>query len=232
MIMGNLKLAKSRENGNRVLYFVKEDGILVFSGLVEYVGHYDKGDSSRPGALAFRLRRVGASLQAASAGRRSDPPSSHSSSAPDLDMIMEVERQISDRRSFAGMSELLAALPAGIDSAKLDRILTYLERSAKVSKAGGPIRWVFNGAGVHEGSNTSERGSGPMSGTPEEPEGILTMAERLSADLDNDRPYNEEIQRRIADCEAGRPIGKTYTGEEYLRYLDQEFGNDALEHPE
>ena len=71
-----------------------------------------------------------------------------------------------------------------------------------------------------------------MGDTSEECEGILTMAERLSADLDNDRPYNEEIQRRIADCEAGRPIGKTYTGEEYLRYLDQEFGNGALERPE
>lgn len=71
-----------------------------------------------------------------------------------------------------------------------------------------------------------------MGGTPEESDDILTMAERLSADLDNDRPYNEDIQRRIADCEAGRPIGRTYTGEEYLRYLDQEFGSGASEHPE
>lgn len=61
------------------------------------------------------------------------------------------------------------------------------------------------------------------------PSGILSMADRLSADLDNDRPYNAEIERRIADCEAGRPIGKTYTADEYLRHLEREHGIGALE---
>ena len=61
------------------------------------------------------------------------------------------------------------------------------------------------------------------------PGSILSVAERLSADLDNDRPYNAKIERRIADCEAGRPIGKTYTADEYLRHLEQEHGIGALE---
>ena len=61
------------------------------------------------------------------------------------------------------------------------------------------------------------------------PSGILSAAERLSADLDNDRPYNAEIERRIADCEAGRPIGKTYTADEYLRHLEREHDIGALE---
>lgn len=54
--------------------------------------------------------------------------------------------------------------------------------------------------------------------------GILSMDERRSADLDNERPYNAEIERRIADCEAGRPIGKTYTGAGYLKHLKDEHG--------
>ena len=61
---------------------------------------------------------------------------------------------------------------------------------------------------------------------------VLSMAERLSADLDNDRPYNAEIERRIEDCEAGRPIGKTYTADEYLEHLKREHGIGALESPE
>lgn len=145
-------------------------------------------------------------------------------------MIMAVERKISDRGSFAGRSELFAALPMGIDSAKLDRILEYLESSAKVSTGGGPIRWVFNGSSAQEDSNTG-KDSGPLAttATDKEPVHILSMAERLSADLDNDLPYSAETERVIADCEAGRPIGKTYTVEEYLRYLDLEFDNDTVE---
>lgn len=84
-----------------------------------------------------------------------------------------------------------------------------------------------------------DAGAGMKGGAPptaaaatEEASGILSMSERLSADLDNDRPYNAEIKRRIADCEAGRPIGKTYTGEEYLKHLEREHGIGALERPE
>ena len=33
----------------------------------------------------------------------------------------------------------------------------------------------------------------------------------------------------IADCQAGRPIGKTYAAEEYLRHLDQEYGASDTE---
>lgn len=130
-------------------------------------------------------------------------------------MIMEVERIILDRRRLTSRSELLAALHMGIDSAKLDRILEYLERSAKISTGDGSIRWTFGGGAAAAGS------------VGEESAGILSRAEQLSADLDNDLPYSAEIERLLADCEAGRPIGKTYTAEEYLRLLDQEFGTDA-----
>ena len=122
MIRGNLKLAKSRENASRVLYFSKSKGALVFNGLVEYVAHRDKGDPARPGALAFELEMVGTAAA-------------------------------------------------------------------------------------------------------EEPVHILSREERRSADLDNDLPYSAEIEQMIADCEAGIPIGKTYTIDEHLRQLDQLLGN-------
>ena len=65
-----------------------------------------------------------------------------------------------------------------------------------------------------------------------EPAGILGMSERRSADLDNDLPYSAEIERRIADCEAGRPVGKTYTSDEYLKYLAEEHGIGAVQDSE
>ena len=60
---------------------------------------------------------------------------------------------------------------------------------------------------------------------------ILSAEERRSPDLDNDLPYNADIERMIADCGAGRPIGKTYTTEEYLKHLKQEYGIGAAENP-
>ena len=233
MVGGNLKLAQSRKNGNRVLYFTKESGRLRFDCLVKCVAHRVKSDSSRPGALVFDLEMVGNGRQSPRAGRYSNPPSPRASSVPDLDMILTVERKILDRRSFASRSELLATLHAGIDSAMLDRILVYLEGSAKISITDGSIRWASGTNSPHEGSNTCGGDVGTMTavGTAGESAGILSMAERLSADLDNDLPYSAEIERLIADCEAGRPIGKTYTAEEYLRHFDQEYGNDDVESP-
>lgn len=79
-------------------------------------------------------------------------------------------------------------------------------------------------AGPPDGSGADGTTAAPPAAAP--PEGavhILSMAERLSADLDNDLPYSAEIERLTAECEAGRSIGKTYTAEEYLRYLDHEF---------
>ena len=64
----------------------------------------------------------------------------------------------------------------------------------------------------------------------EEPVHILTLEERLSPDLDNDLPYSEEVERAIADCKAGRNMGKTYTAEEYLQHLRQEYGIGAVGH--
>ena len=229
MIDGNLRLAKSRENGNRVLYFTKEDGHFAFSGIVECVAHYDKNDPSRPGALAFELALVDAA--GAAAAGRGNLPSPRMPSMPDLDMIMEVERKIFDRRRFARRSELLAALHAGIDSAKLDRILEYLERSEKITTSDGSICWLFNRAGPAEGSNAGRKDGGTLdaSGEGGERVHILSMEERLPADLDNDLPYSKDIEQMISDCRAGRAIGKTYTAEECLRYFDQEFGDGALE---
>ena len=171
--------------------------------------------------------------QGARADRRDDPRASCAPSAPDLDMIVAVERKIADRRLFASRSELRAALHADISSAKLDRVLEYLEGSAKISTGNGSIRWTFGSAGPQEGSSAGEVGGGASAAddATKEPAGVLGTAERASADLDNDLPYSEETERLIADCEAGRPIGKTYTAEEYLRHLEQEYGDGALEHP-
>ena len=232
LILANQRLARSQESGSRVLYFVKEGESLVFDGLVECVARRCKDAPARPGALTFELRRVGVDAAAAAAGRqggRRGPPGSRAPSAPDLDMITEAERQISDRGRFADRAELLAALPTGTDPAKLDRIPEYLGRSAKISVHGEAIRWAFNGGDAKESANAGTEGSGPpgAAAAAEEPVHILSMAERLSPDLDNDLPYSQEIERAIEDCEAGRPIGKTYTVKEYLRELDQEFGNDA-----
>lgn len=233
MILENLKLARSRESGSRVLYFVKEGGSLVFNGLVECAARRYKDAPARPGALAFELVRAGAGPAAVPGrvhgGRRGEATGSRDSSAPDLDMIMAVERQISDRGSFAGRSELLSALPAGIDSAGLDRILAYLEHSAKISMGRGAIIWTFNGAELPEDSHGGRKGEALPDAAPaaDGPIHILSAAERLSPDLDNDLPYSPEIEQAIADCEAGRPIGKTYAIKEYLQHLDREFGNGA-----
>ena len=233
MVGGNQKLAKSPEGGNRVLYFTKEIDRLRFEGLVKCVAHYDKEDPSRPGAVVFELEMVdGAGWpQDAHTVRHGIPLGPRGAPAPDLNMIVSVERKISDRRHFAGRHELLAALPAGIDPANLDRILAYLEGSAKISTDGGSIRWTFNGTGPQEGPNAGEDdGAAPApADPPKEPTYILSMAERLSADLDNDLPYSAETEQVIADCQAGRPIGKTYTAEEYLRHLDQEYGACDME---
>ena len=140
---------------------------------------------------------------------------------------MAVERKISDRRRFASRSELLAALDASVEPAGLDRVLEYLERSAKISTDGGSIRWTFSGAGTREGPDAK----GEVDGASGEPPGILSIAERLSADLDNDLPYSAEIERLIEDCDAGRPIGKTYTAEEFLRHFDLEYGGGDMGRP-
>ena len=56
-------------------------------------------------------------------GRRGGALGPRWPSAPDSDMVAAVERQISDRGQFASRSELLAALPTGIDPARLDLVL-------------------------------------------------------------------------------------------------------------
>ena len=229
----NQRLAGSPEGGNRILYFTKEIDGLRFEGLARCVAHYDKEDPSRPGAVVFELEMADSAgrPQGARAGRRDIPPGSRGTPSPDLDTIMSVERKISDRLHFAGRRELLAALPAGIDQAGLDRILEYLEGSANISTDSDSVRWAFSGAGPQEGPSAAENGGAAAAAAdpPKEPAHILSTTERLSADLDNDLPYSAETEQVIADCRAGRPIGKTYTAEEYLRHLDQEYGASDME---
>ena len=69
MIGPNLRLAESRENGNRLLYFTRENGKFRFDCVVECVKCYDKNDPSRPGALAFELEIVGAAAAACRDGQ-------------------------------------------------------------------------------------------------------------------------------------------------------------------
>ena len=231
MIRNNLELARSQKDGRRVLYFLKRDGVLEFYGLVEHVATQPKEDPSRRGALVFELRLIDG-IDGTAPGRpdgRADPPGPAASSAPDLGMITRVEDRISDRRRFSSRSELLAALPSDIDSAKLDQILEYLERSAKIAMDGGPIRWSFAGAGSREDLNAGQKDGDALAAT-EDPVHILSMEERLSPDLDNDLPYSAEVEQAIADCKAGRSMGKTYTAEEYRRHLRQEYGIGTVEY--
>ena len=95
------------------------------------------------------------------------------------------------------------------------------------------IRWSFNGADPSEHLNKDRKGAEALAATAaaEEPVHILSLEERLSPDLDNDLPYNEEIQQILADCEAGRPIGKTYAAGEYGKHLQQEYGIGPVEDP-
>lgn len=237
MVGANLKLAKSRENGSRVLYFSKERGVFRFDGLVECVGFHDKDDPSRPGALVFDLEpavALAAGHQGGRAGRHGGQHASRTPSAPDLDMIVAVERKIYEHGPFASILDLRAALDGRIGPAQLGLVLEYLEGSAKIHTGGGYIRWTFNGGGPRGGQNTGGVGCGapPALDTNKGATGAPGAAEgRRPEDLDDDRPFSAEIERMIADCEAGRPIGKTYTAEEYLRHLDREYGNGDLGHP-
>ena len=69
MIGPNLRLAKSRENGNRLLYFIKEYNKFRFECIVECIKYYDKNDPSRPGAVVFELEIAGAAAAAGQDGR-------------------------------------------------------------------------------------------------------------------------------------------------------------------
>ena len=234
MIPEDPSLARSKENGGRVLYFVKKNGKLCSMALSS-ASRVATRTRARPGTPAFDLVRVeGAGavapgIQDARDDRRGGPLGSRTPSAPDLDMVAAVERQISGRGRFAGRSELLAALPKGMDSASLDRILKYLEHSAKISTGDEGIRWTFNDARQQDSNPDKVGASLAATAAAEEPVYILSREERRPADLDNDLPYSEDIEQMIADCEAGRPIGKTYTAEEYRRHLKQEFGIGALD---
>lgn len=58
MVSSNKVLSESRENGNRVLYFVKERGSLAFHGRVKCVGWERRDDSDPRSTVTFKMRRV------------------------------------------------------------------------------------------------------------------------------------------------------------------------------
>ena len=63
----NKMLSESRQNGRRVLYFVKDLGKISFHGCVECVGWEPKDNPSRGRVVVFKMRRVGgAAAQAGS----------------------------------------------------------------------------------------------------------------------------------------------------------------------
>ena len=58
MVSSNKVLSESRENGNRVLYFIKERGSLVFHGRVEYVDWERRNGSDPRSVVTFKMRRI------------------------------------------------------------------------------------------------------------------------------------------------------------------------------
>lgn len=54
----NKALSESRKNGNRVLFFVKDGGKLVFHGCVECVGWEHRDVPNRGKAVSFKMRRI------------------------------------------------------------------------------------------------------------------------------------------------------------------------------
>lgn len=115
MIRGNLKLAKSRESASRVLYFSKNDGMLVFHGLVECVAHRDKDDPARPGALTFELEMVGT----AAAEKPVHILSREERRSADLD---------NDLPFSAGIEQMIADCEAGIPIGKTYAIDEHLRQ--------------------------------------------------------------------------------------------------------
>ena len=112
-------------------------------------------------------------------------------------------------------------------------ILKNLKMLAKISADDGAVTWMFGGGPCGNPNMGADNAKVPTTADATgDSAHVLSMAERLSPDMDSGRPYRPEIERRIADCKAGRPIGKTYTAGEYLEHLEREHGIGALERPE
>ena len=58
MVSSNKELSESRENGRRVLYFVKERGSLAFHGRVECVGWRRRDGSDPRSVVTFKMRCI------------------------------------------------------------------------------------------------------------------------------------------------------------------------------
>ena len=154
----NLALSRSREEGYTVLYFTKQDDVLVFDKIVEYRSHRFKNEgASGRKVIFFELGAVGIETPARQRAAGSGAPGAALQGAPDLDMIETVECAISLNRSYKSRDRLLRALPERIDSESLDRVLGYLEHSGKIAIDGEGVRWTFSPAGSGAGGLSNSR---------------------------------------------------------------------------
>lgn len=161
----NLALKRSREEGYTVLYFAKEDDVLVFDRIVEYESvrfDYEVGASGRK-VFFFNLRSVGTETATrrgvAGGGTRAAAESGEAlQGGPDLGMIEAVECLVSMHRSYESRGRLLRALPERIDAQSLDRVLEYLVHSGKIAIDGEAIRWTFSRGGPHGDGSANSRG--------------------------------------------------------------------------
>ena len=210
----NLLLSRSKEEGYTVLYFKKDgEDLLRFDGLVEYESHCTEEKKSRSGhkreAIVFKLKTIRA--EAVAAGRQAGgmpgtaagkaPPRG----APDLDLIELVERMVSGLHPPSGRSELLKALPGQIDAGSLDRILAYLERSAKIVIDGDAVRWTFDtdGSGA-DGLNRGRERREPMTAATGDEGRPLTWSEVETMDILANEDSMAALAESREDIKAGR----------------------------
>ena len=128
--------------------------------------------------------------------------------APSLDLVEMVEREISGPRPPGDRSQLLKALPDRTDAESLDRILGYLERSAKITTGGDAIRWSFDpvgsgAAGSSRGGGTREATAG-SSGTAGGTWVFLTWGELETMNILADDGLASAIAESEEDMRAGR----------------------------
>ena len=210
----NLLLSRSKEDGYTVLYFKKNgEDLLRFDGLVEYESHCIEDKKSRSGrarkAIVFKLKAVRAEDVAAARHAVAMPGTAAGKAAPrgdpGLDLVELVERIVSGPHPPSGRSELLEALPGRVDAGSLDRILAYLERSAKIAIDGDAIRWIFDtvGAGADGLTRCRERRE-PAAATAGDAGRPLTWSEVETMDILADDETMAAIAESMEDIKAGR----------------------------
>lgn len=236
----NLALSRSKEDGYTVLYFTKQDDVLVFDRIVEYDSHCiedEKGAGGRR-VILFKLRAV--CIEAAVRRRATDvgvPCVAEGGATlrggPDLDMVETVECAVSMQRSYGSKDRLLRALPESIDEGHLDIVLGYLEHSGKIAVQGDAIRWTFrpggsdaDGLGNSRGHDAALANKSILAGTRFEymEEGKLpteTVGEYIVRVHNADEPgtYTAEDAKRLDEKMRRRARGEYHTGERMLKEL-------------